>query len=445
MGTLATILAPLLQILQLLLALTILVFVHELGHFLAARLFKVRVEKFFLFFDTGGKALFRYKSKKTGTEFGIGWLPLGGYCKIAGMVDEQYLETGERSVPQPYEMRSKPAWQRIIIMVGGILFNLIFAMLIYAGLAFHEGRYELLTKEISAGMMFSPTAQEVGFQDNDIILTVDGEELNALSDDFMKRLIQADEVVVLREGKEVAIAIPRDMMQRLLATNEGMLGFQTPFVVDSVFTRTPAAKIGLRKGDCLLAIDTVAIHDYSEAQRLFSLAPDTPTPIQVARGNDTLSLTITPDADGRIGVGLASFSSVYPLQHHRYSFWESIPAGIRKAWRTLTGYADSMKYIFTREGANSVGGFITMGKLFSGSFSGVAFWSVVALLSVIFAFMNFLPIPLLDGAEILFLLVELISRKKIDEKIIMKTKMVGLVLLLLLLVWANLNDVIRLF
>lgn len=445
MGISVTFLPILLKALQLVLALSVIVIIHELGHFSMARLFKVRVEKFYLFFDLKGKALFRYKSKRSGTEFGIGWFPMGGYCKIMGMVDEHYLATGKRSVPKPYEMRAKPAWQRFLIMIAGILFNLVSAVILYAGLVFYQGRYELKSADISSGMMFSPVAQEVGFHDNDIILTVDGEELDFLSDDFMKRLIESHNVVVQRADRKVVISMPSDMMQRLLATNEGMLSVQTPFVADTVFEGTPAATTGLQKGDRLLAIDTVKIYDISEAQRLFALAPGQPLPLCIARGNDTLRLSVTPDAQGRIGVGLASFAQVYPLKHYRYSFWESIPAGIQKAWHTLIGYADNMKYIFTREGANSMGGFISMGKLFSSTFSGVAFWSVVALLSVIFAFMNFLPVPMLDGAEILFLLVELVTRKKINDKLLMKTKMVGFIFLMFLLVWANLNDVIRLF
>lgn len=435
----------LIQIFQLLLALSVLVFVHEMGHFLMARLFKVRVDKFYLFFDWRGKALFRYKSKKSGTEFGIGWIPLGGYCKISGMMDERYLETGIRTEAQPYEMRSKSAWQRVLIMIGGILFNLIFAILIYAGLTFSQGSFELKSKEVTSGMMFSPVAQEVGFRDNDIIQKVDGKELNVLSEDFIKEVIQSKEVVVKRDGKELVLPIPKNMMQRVLASKEGMLGFQTPFVIDTIFQNSPGAIVDLRQGDRLLSIDTLSIMDYSEAQRFFALSAGKSCQIRILRGIDTLSLSITPDQEGHIGVGLAPFTKVYPVAHHQYGFFESIPLGIQRAWHTLAGYADNMKYVFTPEGANSVGGFISMGKLFSSSFSWEAFWMVVALLSIVFAFMNFLPIPLLDGAEILFLLIELVIRRKINERVIVKTKMVGLTLLLLIFLWANLNDVIGLF
>lgn len=433
------------QLLQLLLALSLLVFVHEAGHFLFARLFGVHVEKFYLFFDTGGKALFRYRSKRSGTEYGIGWLPLGGYCKIKGMVDEGYLENGVRTSPKEDEMRGKLAWQRLFIMLGGILFNLLFAMLIYAGIAYHQGSYSLASSDIRAGMMFSSLGHEIGFQDNDVILTIDGESADVLDSDFIKHFIEAEEVVVQREGKRETIAIPHDMMRRVLASGEGLLGIQIPFVVDSVFDDTPAKIAGLQKGDELLAIDGVDVSDFSEAQRIFSYSQGEELQLRVVRNRlDTLQLRVTPDGEGHIGVALAGLSKVYPVEHRAYSMLEAIPAGVMQAKETLFGYADNMKYVFTREGANSLGGFISMGRLFESGFDWVAFWSRVALLSVIFAFMNFLPIPMLDGAEILFLIIELVSRRKIDEKIIMRTKMVGLVLLIALMIWANFNDVLRL-
>ncbi len=443
--TLTALFGPLIQIIQLLLSLSILVLVHESGHYLAARLFKVKVEKFYLFYDVSGKALLRYRNKRNGTEYGIGWLPLGGYCKIKGMYDEQYLNTGVRQPAQIDEMRAKPAWQRIIIMIAGIVFNLIFAMMIYIGLTYQAGEYSLPSKEVTAGMMFSEVAHNIGFKDNDIILTVDGKELDVLNEDFIKQVIEADNVVVLRNNEKVNIAIPNDMMRRVIASKEGLMGIQTPFIADSVFPNTPASVAGLCKGDKLIAIDTISIADISEAQHVFSYSKGKPTQLTILRGDDSIRTMVTPDSSGRIGVGLAGLASVYPIKHTNYNFFEAIPLGIKRAYKTLFGYADNMKYVFTKEGANSMGGFISMGRLFSGGFSWQTFWTITALLSVIFAFMNFLPIPMLDGAEILFLLIELVSRRKIDEKVIVKTKFVGLVLLLILFVWANLNDVFSLF
>lgn len=437
--------APFIQLLELLLSLSILVFVHELGHYLAARMFGVRVEKFFLFFDTGGRAIFRYKSKRSGTVFGLGWLPLGGYCRISGMVDEHYLETGERTNPKPYEMRSKSAWKRIVIMLGGIVFNIIFAMLIYTFLSFSQGKSVLMSRDISAGMMFSEAAHKVGFQDNDVILTVNGEERNVLDDTFINDFIEAKEVEVLRDGTKMHIEIPNDMMKRVLASKEGLLSLQMPFVADSVLRGSAAETAGIVRGDQLLAIDTIKIMDYSEAQRIFSNNRYVPLQLSLLRGADTLSTVVTPDSLGRIGISLANLSSIYPVSQIRYGFYESIAQGVKRSFSTLFGYASNMKHVFSREGASQVGGFITMGKLFSGAFDWSYFWQTTALLSIIFAFMNFLPIPMLDGAEIIFLLGEIITRRKINENFLMRTKMVGLVLLMLLFVWANVSDVWRIF
>lgn len=434
------------QLLQLILALGVLVFVHELGHFTFARLFGVRVEKFFLFFDTKGVALWRCKSKKSGTEFGIGWLPLGGYCKIAGMVDEHYLQTGERTAPKSDEMRAKPAWQRILIMLGGILFNLLFAIIIYAGITYSRGEYLLPSDHLSSGMMFSKEAHSVGFEDGDIILSVDGvHSPNIFESNFMQSVVEAEQVSVQRLGQTVTLHMPSGLLQKVIASKEPFMSVIVPFVVDSLLPGGVAEKASLRKGDQLLRLDTLEIADIADAQYYFALHPNATIAATLLRGSDTLHLPLRPDASGKIGVVLRTLDKLYPPRHIRYTFWESLPRGAQLAFSTLKGYASSMRLVFSREGASQVGGFITMGKLFSGLFDWIAFWNIVALLSIVFAFMNFLPIPMLDGAEILFLLVELISRRKIDEKVIMKTKMVGLVLLLLLFVWANMNDIFRLF
>lgn len=440
------ILSPLIQVIQLLLALSVLVFVHELGHYLAARLFKVKVSKFFLFFDTGGRALWRYKSKRLGTEFGIGWLPLGGYCKIDGMVDEQYLETGVRSAPKPTDMRAKPAWQRLIIMIGGILFNLIFAILIYIGLSFAQGKYSLQSADVSQGMVFSKVGHQAGFHDNDVIVSVDGNKnLNVLDPNYIKDILQAKEVTVQRNGKDEVIALPNNLMQEVIGSGEGFLGLQVPFIADSILPNSPAAKAGMMANDKLLAVDTTAISDVSDAKLFLALNKEHAVPITVLRGQDTLSLEVTPNAEGTIGVMLKPIGNCYPLHHQKYSFMESVPIGTKRAFSTLFGYVGDMKYVFTKEGAKQMGGFISMGKMYNASFDWGAFWETTALLSLIFAFMNFLPIPMLDGAEILFLLVEVVSRRKIDEKIMIRFKYVGLLLLLFLFIWANVNDLLRIF
>lgn len=440
-----TLLIVLSKLIQLMLALSLLVFIHELGHYLAARLFGVRVMRFFLFFDLGGKALFRFKGKKSGTIYGMGWLPIGGYCKLSGQADEQRLATGKPSTPQSDELRAKPAWQRIIVMIAGILFNLIAAYLIYTGISMRWGDTQLYSSDITQGMYFSEAAHKVGFKDNDIILTADGNRLNVFADGFIREIIEAKQVEVLRDGERVSIDIPQDMMQRVIAGKEGFLGIQVPFVADSVPKGSRAYVAGMRKGDQLLQIDSSAVHDVSDARILFRQYEERSVSVNLLRGADTLCLSITPDSMGRVGVYLAPPDKIYRTSHISYNLTDGFVRGVQRANAMLRGYAGDMKYVFTKEGAGEMGGFISMGKLFSGVFDAYSFWNVVAFLSLIFAFMNFLPIPMLDGAEILFALWELVTRKKVDDRVIVKVKSVGLILLIALFLFANLNDVFRLF
>lgn len=424
------------------LSFTLLVFVHELGHFLMARLFGVRVERFFLFFDMG-RPLLRYKSRKSGTVYGIGWLPLGGYCSMSGMVDERFLLHNENTEPQEYEFRSKAAWKRLIIMIAGIVFNLILAVILYTGISYHWGDYRLWSDQVTSGMSFSPTAQKVGFQDNDIILSADGKRLDVFSDSFYRSVITAEKVKVLRNGEALTIDIPANMMQRVISDKVGFMGIQVPFVIDSVLPESPAGRVGLLKGDRLLQIDTTEIKDAVEAQLLFKNGPLRDRELLVVRGSEQMSLTIQPDSAGYIGVVLASVNTIYPVEKVKYSIIESVPAGIHKALRTLKNYVGDMKYVFTKEGASQMGGFLSIGNLFPKMFDWYSFWNITALLSVILAFMNFLPIPMLDGGYIMFTLWEIITGKRVSDKTILKANRIGLLFLLLLLLYANGNDIFR--
>lgn len=436
-------LASLIKTLQLMLSLSILVVFHELGHFLAARLFGVRVERFFLFFDWG-RAIVKYRSKRSGTLYGIGWLPFGGYCSMAGMVDERFLELDEKSTPQPYEFRAKPAWQRLIIMMGGILFNLILAVVIYSGIALYWGDTTLPSSQVAAGMSFSPAAHKAGFRDNDIILSADGKPLDAFSSSFIRDVITAHEVVVQRKGKVQTIEMPSDMMQQVMAEGVGFMGIQIPFIVDSVLPNTAASKAGMRSGDVLLSVDSLPIVDATDAQILFREQREKTHVLGLLRAGDTLTATLRPDTAGRIGVQLlADINKIYPTEKVQYSLLQSIPAGCSRAVSTLKGYVGNMKYVFTKEGAQQMGGFISIGKLFDDLFDSYRFWSITALLSVILAFMNFLPIPMLDGGYILFTLWEIITRRKVSDKTILKANKIGFILLLALLLYANGNDFLR--
>ncbi len=433
------------QAIQLILGLSLLVFVHELGHFFFARLFGMKVDKFYLFFDVGGVSLFKFKSRKTQTVYGMGWLPLGGYCKIAGMIDESYLTDGKPSEVVAYEYRSKPAWQRLLTMLGGVLFNFILALIIYTGISFTWGDMSLKSREVSAGMVFSSAAQEVGFRDGDIILSVDGEELNVLSPQFYREVIEAKSVTVRRGDSTLQIAIPNDMMRRVIAGKMGLMSMQTPFVIKETLPNGNARRAGLLPQDQVVAVNGVQTPDILDVQTQLRKHKSQDVVLTTIRGGESIPITVSVDSTGLVGAQLQGFLEVYPVRKITYSLWESIPIGWKKGITTLTGSAGDMKYVFTKEGAGQMGGFISIGKLFPQEFSWYSFWSVCALLSVIFAFMNFLPIPALDGGHILFVLWELITGRKVKENVLIRAQMIGFFFLLALLLYVNLNDIIKLF
>ena len=437
--------STLMRIGQLLLALSLLVFIHELGHFLFARLFGVRVDKFYLFFDVKGKALWRYRPKGSETEYGIGWLPLGGYCKIHGMIDES-LDTKQIKEPmRGNEFRSKPAWQRFFILIGGVLFNFVLALLIYAGISYHWGDVEMSSRAVTAGMVFSPAAQEVGFHDGDIIWSIDGQERDVLRTDFMRAVIEARVVTVQRDGQLVDITIPDDMMQRILRGNEGLMTMQVPFIADSIVPGSAAAQAGVLRGDKLLALDSIPMPHLSSGRRYFYTHAGEWISSEWLRGADTVQLAIRPDTTGVIGVMLRPLQSIYEVQQVHYSLPQSFVVGWHKGIGTLSGYAQDMKYVFTPEGASSLGGLVSMGKLFPAQWDWFTFWQICALLSIIFAFMNIIPIPGLDGGHLLFVIWEMITGRKVKDEVLIRAQMVGMLLLIALVIYANGNDLFKLF
>lgn len=437
--------STLMRIGQLLLALSLLVFIHELGHFLFARLFGVRVDKFYLFFDVKGKALWRYRPKGSDTEYGIGWLPLGGYCKIHGMIDES-LDTEQVKEPmRGDEFRSKPAWQRFFILIGGVLFNFVLALLIYAGISYHWGDVEMSSRSVTAGMVFSPAAQEVGFHDGDIIWSIDGKEQDILRPDFMRGVIEAKVVTVQRDGELIDIAIPDDMMQRILRGNEGLMTMQVPFIADSVVAGSAAAEAGVLRGDKLLALDSIPMPHLASGRRYFYTHAGEWISSEWLRGADTVQLAIRPDTTGLVGVMLRPLQSIYEVQQVRYSLPQSFVVGWHKGIGTLSGYAQDMKYVFTPEGASSLGGLVSMGKLFPAHWDWFTFWQICALLSIIFAFMNIIPIPGLDGGHLLFVLWEMITGRKVKDEVLIRAQMVGMLILIALVIYANANDLFKLF
>lgn len=435
----------LIKTVQLLLSLSILVIVHEFGHFIFARMFKVRVEKFYLFFDPWF-SLFKFKPKNSHTEYGIGWLPLGGYVKIAGMIDESMDREQMKLPPQPWEFRSKPAWQRLLIMVAGVAFNFILAIFIYSMIAYTWGNTYIPFKNAYAGMEYCQSAKEIGFRDGDIPLTADGIELSFWSSETMQQITEAHQVQVLRGNDTVTIAMPRDFMLRLIAKEETFISsYRTPPVVYETADNSGAQRAGLQKGDHIVTVDSIATPSLNELHQVLSTRRDTTVTVAYLRNKTLQTTTIATDSMGNLGILITPLTESYDVVTEHYGFWESFPKGIELGVNKLKSYVSSMKYVFTKEGAQSLGGFGAIGSIFPEVWNWEAFWSMTAFLSVILAFMNILPIPALDGGHMLFLLYEVITRRKPNEKFMEYAQMFGMIFLLALLIYANGNDIVRFF
>lgn len=439
----------LIRALQLVMSLSLLVIIHEGGHFLFARLFKTRVEKFCLFFDPWF-TLFKFKPKNSETEYGIGWLPLGGYVKIAGMIDES-MDTEQMKQPmKPWEFRAKPAWQRLLIMVGGVLFNFLLALFIYSMILFTWGDEYIPVQKAPLGMDFNETAKAIGFRDGDILISADGVAFERYDGDLLTSIVDARQVSVLRDGKSVSVYIPEDMMNRLLTDSVRFASFRYPFVVDSVSAGRPAALAGLQSGDSITALDgkTIAYFDFKEEMTRRKKAGDASHDLTLTyvRNGITDTLTLATDANYEIGViARAATNKLLPVVRKEYSFLSSFPAGISLGVKTLKGYVGQMKYLFSKEGAKQLGGFGTIGSIFPATWNWHQFWYMTAFLSIILAFMNILPIPALDGGHVLFLIYEIVARRKPSDKFMERAQMVGMFLLFGLLLWANFNDILRYF
>lgn len=444
----------LIRALQLIMSLSLLILIHEGGHFLFARLFKVRVEKFYMFFDWGF-SLFKFKPKNSDTEYGIGWLPLGGYCKISGMIDESMDKEQMKEPAKPWEFRSKPAGQRFLIIVAGVIFNFLLALFIYSMILFTWGESYMLPKDMKMGMQFSEVAQKVGFQNGDILLKADGEEFVRFPKAH-RQIYNAKEVTVLRHGKEAKVQIPKDFMNQLMAANTYLSDCRYPYVIDSIIPNYGYAKAGMQRGDSIIAINgisTPAFNDYMEVvDKLKAAAPK--DSVKGASRNVTIAYvragvtdTVKVQLDSLYKGGAFAYrpDHFFKVVNKEYGFFESFPAGITLGVNTLKGYISDMKYVFTKEGANSLGGFGTIGSIFPAQWDWQRFWEMTAFLSIILAFMNILPIPALDGGHAIFIVYEIIARRKPSEKFMEYAQMVGLFLLFGLLIWANFNDIIRYF
>ena len=426
---------------QLLMSLSLLIILHELGHFIPARIFKTRVEKFFLFFDVKF-ALFQ---KKIGeTTYGIGWLPLGGYVKISGMIDES-MDTEQMQQPaQPWEFRSKPAWQRLIIMLGGVTVNLILGFLIYMMILFVWGKNTLYSEALPLGLDPSPIAEEIGFQAGDQLITVDGKALDNVLEINKFLFLRSVESVTVKhtDGKTEQLVIPDDFGKRMFESGE-LIPFSpvTMAVLDSVIPNSPAATAGLLPNDKILSIDGIQVQNWSDFKdemtdesRTFNLV------YERNRSQDTLQLTT--DIDGTLGV-FPQFPGV-AFTNEKLSLTESISEGFSYGYWTLHDYVAQFQYIFTQKGASQLGGFGAIGNMFPSTWNWKGFWASTALISIILAFMNILPIPALDGGHVMFLAYEIITGRKPNDKFMEYAQMFGFFLLLALVLYANGNDLYRL-
>ena len=438
----------LVKALQLILSLSILVLVHEFGHFIFARIFKVRVEKFYLFFDPWF-SIFKFKPKNSDTEYGVGWLPLGGYCKISGMIDESMDKEAMAQPPKPYEFRSKPAGQRLMIMVAGVLFNFLLALFIYSMVLFTWGDTFLPLKNVKAGMDYSETFHNVGFQDGDILLKADDTELERFGEDCFRRVLNAQTVTVLRGGVETVIPIPEDMAQRVMRDKKGFASYRFPMVVRELGKtesgESPAAVAGLQPGDSIVSINGIVTPSFYEVGEVLAQNKDKDVLVGFYRAGIPQTLTLHTDTAGKMCIYSVSPFDMYQTVTRKYGFFESFPAGVMLGVNTLKGYVSDMKYVFTKEGASSLGGFGTIGSLFPAEWDWHSFWMKTAFLSIILAFMNILPIPALDGGHVMFLLYEVIARRKPSDKFLEYAQVTGMFLLFALLIYANGNDIFRFF
>lgn len=485
----------LIKAIQLVLSLSILVIVHEFGHYLFSRLFNIRVEKFYVFFNPGfsllrakkikGKWRIKFFSKNSpdmeletkdapgrnvwnesfkpefesmatadsnshdkrkeddATEWGLGWLPLGGYCKISGMIDESMDKEQMKLPPQPWEFRSKPAWQRLLVMTGGVLFNLILAFFIYSMIIFTWGDNYVSLKNVTMGMEFSETAKNVGFQEGDIILYADGKEVIDrfdIVDNFISQVIEADKVTVLRNGREVEIDIPANFVHRLMEEKQGFAGYRVPTVVQDLEKDGEAKKSGFLAGDSLVAINSVPTPTFPDFKTELEKYKNSQVSMEFYRNGQLMSLPVHVSDAGTIGIAVKNF---VPISTNKHSFFGSFPAGVKFGLRTLKGYVAQFKYVFTKEGASSLGGFGAIGNFFPPVWDWFAFWKMTAFLSVILAFMNILPIPALDGGHVMFLLYEVVTRQKPNERFMEFAQIVGMIFLFGLLIYVNANDLFK--
>ncbi|HAN00464.1 MAG TPA: RIP metalloprotease RseP [Marinilabiliales bacterium] len=431
------------RIAQLLLSLSILVIIHEMGHFFFAKLFKTRVEKFYLFFDPWFSL---FKIKKGETEYGIGWLPLGGYVKIAGMIDESMDREQMKQPPKPDEFRSKTSGQRLLIMIGGVLFNLVLAVLIYASVLKVWGEEYLPVENMKYGIVCDSAALEIGLQNGDKLVSIDNHKLEKYTSVTAYILLnEAQTIQVERQGEIVEVTIPKELVPRLIK-GETFINPRFPFYIADFAKESAGREAGLEVGDRLIGLDTVQTPYFDQFKANIKNYKNKNVLITFVRGNDTLSRQVAIPESGLIGAA-PEFGKVFELRKIEYGFFEAIPAGIKKSIKVGQDYLKQFKLLFNPEtkAYESVGGFISIGKIFPSVWDWESFWNLTGFLSIMLAILNILPIPALDGGHVMFVLYEIITRRKPSEKFLEYAQMVGFFILLALLILANGNDIIKLF
>jgi len=434
----------LVKIAQLLVSLSILIVLHELGHYTLARIFKVRVEKFYLFFDAGFSL---FKKKIGDTEYGIGWLPLGGYVKISGMIDESMDMEQMKKPPQPYEFRSKKAWQRLLIMLGGVIVNFLLALLIYILVFFKWGEEYVPVENLVDGYMFVDEFKELGLKNGDKILALDGEEVErwiSIHHDIVVN--DPREILVERDGSPMTIQVPEGMTPKLLKL-EYTMEPRVPCEVGLLLEDGNMIKAGIELDDRIIEVNGTPFHFYDEFMELTGQEANTAFELTVLRNADTLVFQTETDADGKFGFYKKNYLSYFETVVVKYSIFQSIPAGINRGFEITGSYLKQLKMLFKPEtkAYEELGGFIKIGSIFPSTWDWERFWNMTAFLSIILAIMNVLPIPALDGGHVMFLMFEIITGRKPGDKFMEYAQMVGLILLLSLLLYANLNDIIGLF
>jgi regulator of sigma E protease len=432
---------------QFILSFSILVVLHELGHFLPAKWFGCRVDKFYLFFDPWFSL---FKKKKGDTEYGLGWIPFGGYVKIAGMIDESMDKEQMKKPAEPWEFRSKPAWQRLIIMVGGVVVNILLAIVIFIGITWYWGDEQLPVKNLKYGVHVDSLGKSIGLKDGDNVVAMDGkaiENFGSIESELV--LTEAKKLTVIRDGQPLEIVVPESFMQKIVEQKKfsGMLVPQYPVIVDSVSSTAVFNAGELRKGDTLIAMNGKSFTYYQEFDQLKKSAANTVAQLTAIRGKDTVQIKALVNDKGAIGFFQVSPLTILGTEHIQYDLMASIPIGFTRCWETLDRYVTGLKQLFTGKvnASDSLGSVISIGNTFPGVWDWERFWTLTGIFSIVLAFMNILPIPALDGGHALFTLYEMVSGRKPGDKFMEYAQMAGMILLMGLMAYALGLDFWRLF